>query len=126
MKPRTFKLENPKQLAQCCGVIAKLSEFPLEIIARDYVPKRSSAQNRRLWKLHGLAAEVVGCTADQMHEDMLCEIFGYDQVQMPSGDLRRIPLKRSSERNKKEFMEFLDRVESFYASELGVWLGQDE
>jgi hypothetical protein len=37
-----------------------------------------------------------------------------------------VPAKRSSTREKKEFREFLDSVENFYASELGVWLGQEE
>ena len=37
-----------------------------------------------------------------------------------------VPLKRSSTRDKKEFRDFLDSVEDFYASELGVWLGQDD
>jgi hypothetical protein len=34
-------------------------------------------------------------------------------------------LKRSSQRDKKEFRAFMDFVENFYASNLGVWLTQD-
>jgi hypothetical protein len=33
-------------------------------------------------------------------------------------------LKRSSQRNKKEFAEFMEKVEAFYISELGVYLEQ--
>lgn len=98
----------------------------MEVIVRPFHEKRSNEQNARLWALHSKAAEYVGCSAEDMHEDMLCKVYGYTEVRMPSGDLKRIPLKRSSQRNRKEFAQFMEQVEAFYISELGVWLDQLE
>lgn len=55
---------------------------------------------------------------------MLCKFFGTKEIKVGQM-IRMVPLKRSSAREKKEFREFLDNVENFYAAELGVWLGQD-
>ena len=59
-----------------------------------------------------------------MHEEMLRQHYGYTEVKMPSGYVERVPLKRSSQRDKKEFRLFLDFVETFYGAELGIWLGE--
>ena len=97
-------------------------DVPIEVIVRPFVEKRSLEQNARLWLLHTKAAEFVGCTAEDMHEEMLCKVYGYSEVKMPSGYMKRLPLKRSSQRNRKEFAQFMEQVEEFYISELGVWL----
>jgi hypothetical protein len=48
-------------------------------------------------------------------------------VEKTLGDVSiRVPLKRSSTRDKKEFAEFMDFVENFYGSEFGVWLPIEE
>lgn len=56
---------------------------------------------------------------------MLSKFYGTKEIEV-GGVRKEVPAKRSSARNKQEFREFLDNVENFYASELGVWLGQDE
>jgi hypothetical protein len=92
-----------------------------QIQVAPWHPKRSDSQNRRLWLLHTKAGEVVGCSAEEMHEEMLCQIFGYSEVKI-GRMTRRIPLRRSSTRNTKEFAEFMEKVEAFYIAELGVWI----
>lgn len=94
----------------------------MEVIVRPFYEQRTNTQNARLWALHGKAAEFVGCSSDDMHEEMLCKFYGYSEVRMPSGYMKRIPLKRSSQRNRKEFAQLMEQVEAFYISELGVWL----
>ena len=54
---------------------------------------------------------------------MLCKFFGTKEIEL-AGVRHTVPLKRSSTREKAEFREFMDNVENFYASELGVWLDQ--
>jgi hypothetical protein len=76
--------------------------------------------------LHSLAAKETGNSAEDMHEEALCRHFGYTEHRMPTGWIKRVPLKRSSVREKKEFSEFMESTEAWYASEFGVWLGQDE
>jgi hypothetical protein len=126
MKPRKFVIAKSEQYPLVAKVIEKMTDLPVEVIVQDFVPLRTLPQNKRLWALHALAADLIGCTPDDVHEDMLCKLYGWQDVKMPSGDVRRVALKRSSGMNKKEFREFLDNVENFYASELGVWLGKDE
>jgi hypothetical protein len=87
--------------------------------------QRSVSQNARLWALHQLAATATGHSPDELHEIMLCKFFGTREVEF-AGVRRTVPLKRSSARDKHEFRKFLDDVENFYASELGVWLGMEE
>jgi hypothetical protein len=118
-------VDRPQKKAHCLKVIGKLPVEDGEVwdvqIGR-HISRRTHSQNARLWLLHTAAAKHVGCSPTDMHEEMLCEHFGYTEVKMPTGVIRRIPLKRSSERNKKEFSEFMEYVESFYISELGVFL----
>lgn len=99
---------------------------PWEIILRPYIGKRTETQNARLWKLHSLAAEVTGYTVEELHEEALIRFFGHAEKKMPSGWIKRVPLKRSSQRDKKEFGAFMEATEAFYVSELGVWLDQEK
>lgn len=124
MSERRFILRNEFIRENLLSFIRKLP-LDMEVIVRPWVETRTAQQNSRLWALHTLAGNFVGCSAEDMHEDMLCKFYGYNEVRMPSGDLKRIPLKRSSQRNKKEFGEFMEKVEAFYISELGVWLDKD-
>ena len=122
---RRFILRNDFVRTSVQAFIAKLP-FDMEIIVKPWRPKRSITQNARLWKLHSLAANYVGCSPEDMHEDMLCKVFGVaKEVRLPSGTLKRIPNRRSSQLDKHEFRAFMDQVEAFYISELGVWLDQE-
>jgi hypothetical protein len=78
-----------------------------------------------LWALHTLASKQTGYTPDELHEMMLAKFFGTKEIEIGGGRVV-VPAKRSSTRDKAEFREFLENVENFYASELGVWLGKDE
>ncbi len=127
MNERKFILHNDFIRTNVLGFLGKLDlGVTWEVIVRPFVPKRTLEQNARLWLLHTRAGEFVGCTAEDMHEEMLCKIYGYSEVRMPSGYMKRVPLKRSSARNKKEFAQFMEQVEAFYISELGVMLDQRE
>jgi len=126
MKTRKFVIESPEQYSLAAKAIANMTEVPAEILVHDFVAMRTLSQNKRLWALHALAADLIGCTPEDVHEDMLCKFFGWEEKKMPSGEFRRIAAMRSSAMNKKEFRDFLDNVENFYASELGIWLGKDD
>lgn len=100
-------------------------DLPFMVEVGPVREQRSLSQNSRLWALHDLASKETGYTPDELHELMLCKFFGTKEIDF-AGVKRQVPLKRSSTREKAEFREFLDSVETFYASELGVWLGRDE
>ena len=123
MTPQTLIVHDAAQQSRAAKIILALPlSQPFDVTICPHVDRRSSEQNARLWKLHGLAAEHVGCDAEDMHEEMLCRVYGYSEVKMPSGDVKRKPLKRSSQRNKVEFAKFMEQVETFYVTELGVFL----
>lgn len=99
-------------------------EIPFQCEIGEIREQRTLPQNARLWALHQLASKETGYAPDELHELMLQKFFGSQEIEL-GGVKRTVPLKRSSTRDKQEFREFLDSVENFYASELGVWLGQE-
>lgn len=100
-------------------------ELPFQVEVGDVRHQRTIAQNSRLWALHALASKETGHSPEELHELMLCRHFGTREIEV-GGFTKVVPLKRSSTREKQEFRDFLEAVESFYASELGIWLGQDD
>jgi hypothetical protein len=131
MEPRTFIIETPEQQARFAVFIGRQKGLPLECTVKDYVPRRSLEQNKRLWALHTMASAETGYTPEEMHDLCLCQHYGFSEREVKDPftgqvDMRKTPLKRSSQRDKKEFRRFLDFVEDYYAENLGVWLNPDE
>ena len=124
-QPVTIIVDRPQRRDYAIKVLSKL---PVEdgevwdVVIGRHIARRSLTQNARLWLLHTAAAKHVGCSPDDLHEDRLCAVFGYTEVKLPSGVIKQVPLRRSSDLNKKEFGEFMEQVEAFYISELGVFL----
>jgi len=120
---KSFQIEDDLQRQRLQQFIAK-RELPFQVDVGEIREQRSTLQNSRLWALHQLASKETGYAPDELHELMLCKFFGTKEVEL-GGIRRTVPLKRSSTRERAEFREFMDSVETFYASELGVWLGQE-
>ena len=126
MDAQSFVVDSEVKRARCQSVVGRLPVDGRiwEVSIKPWHPKRTVEANRRLWALHQLAANHIGCTAEQMHEEMLCQIYGCTEVKMPSGAVVRVPLERSSNKDKKAFAAFMEKVETFYITELGVFLGE--
>ena len=124
MSQRTFTIEQPEQRERLKQFLDR-RPLPFQVEVGEVREQRSISQNSRLWALHQLASKETGYTPDELHELMLCKFFGTKTLEI-GGESIEVPAKRSSTRDKGEFRSFLDNVENFYASELGVWLGQDE
>jgi len=117
---RTWVIEQPEQRERFAAFVARLPlDHPQEVTIKEFVPKRSSAQNARLWALYGEAAWYTGHSADEIHEFALMRFFGTKEIEV-AGMVRHVPLKRSSQRDKREFSEFLDSTEAWLATEFGV------
>ena len=121
MRERIFQCMTEQHQAHLSAFVLR-QPLPFQAAIGPLREQRSLGQNARLWLLHTAAAEVTGCSPARMHEDMLCEHYGYAEYRLPSGDLERIPLKRSSARDKGEFAKFMEFVEAFYGEQLGIWL----
>lgn len=99
--------------------------LPVQIEVGPVREQRTLSQNSRLFALHSMVAEETGNTVADMHEEALCRYFGFTEVRMPTGWIKRVPMKRSSTRDKKEFAAFMEATEAWYAQEFGCWLGQE-
>jgi len=123
---RTFHVETEQQ-----------AEFLSRFVMRQHLPfqaqlgplrrKRSTTANARLWALHKMAGDHLGYSAEEMHEFALCRHFGFtekERTDVLTGEItmQRIPNKRSSTRDTKEFAEFMDKTEIWYGEEFGCWL----
>ena len=74
-----------------------------------------------------MAGKQLGYSPGEMHEEALCRYFGFKEetrVDLFTGEMvkRRVPLRRSSARNKKEFHDYMEATENWYASDFGIWL----
>lgn len=123
MKPRTWAIHSADALARLSAYLASLpvDEHPIDVTVCAHKAQRSLPQNARLWKLHQLAADVTGHSAEEMHEFALCRYFGSETVTCGKIAMVR-PMKRSSVRNTAEFADFMTATEAWYATEFGVWL----
>jgi hypothetical protein len=124
MSAQILILDTEPKRERAAKIVAQLPiEKPLKLTVEPFRARRSNTANRRLWALHQLAAEAVGCSAEDMHKDCLCDFYGYSEVRLPSGDMKRIPNERSSDKDTAKFAKFMEFCETRYITELGVFLG---
>lgn len=122
---KSYVIETTDQRERLVSFLAK-REVPFQVEYGPVRVQRSLPQNSRLWLLHSIVAKETGNTVEDMHEEALCRFFGYTEVKMPTGWIKRVPLKRSSTREKKEFAVFMEATEAWYAQDFGCWLGDRE
>lgn len=120
---RTFDVENERQRAHLSGFVLRQS-VPFQATIGPLRKQRAAKANARLWALHSLAADVTGYSAEEMHELALIRHFGFADKEC-GGAMIRVPLKRSSTRDTKEFAVFMEATEAWYGTEFGVWLPCD-
>jgi len=94
---------------------------PYDLTLEPHVERRTQQANRRLFALHTKAAEVVGCSPQELHEQMLGEFFGWEKRKIGSS-VFRVPMQRSHNQNKEVFTRFMTFCEAKYVENLGVWL----
>lgn len=126
---RTFVLDGDLQRTRFSQWLAA-QPLPLQVDVGAVRRRRTNSQNARLWALHQMAARASGYTPEELHEECLCQHYGYSEQERVNpitgvAERKRVPLKRSRARDTVEFRAFLDFVENLYAENLGVWLGQE-
>lgn len=87
---------------------------------KQHTKKRTDPQNRYLWGVAyaTLCKHLPGWDAEDIHEYMLGEHFGWERAEL-LGRTKLRPLRRSSKLNAKEFAEFVDFIQR-KAAEHGV------
>lgn len=126
MNERTFQVTTDQQRDHLTRFIAR-QPVPFQAALGPLKKQRTLSQNGRWWVLIGMAAEVSGHSTDELHEICLCRHFGYTEKEVTdllTGEvgMKRVPNKRSSARDTKEFRDFMDSSEAWLGETLGVWL----
>lgn len=88
----------------------------------EHKPTRSDQQNRYLWGVvyKTICEHLDGWTSDDVHEYMLGEHFGWQEIS-GLGRRRIKPLRRSSRLNKQEFADYIAFIQRRMA-EHGVYV----
>lgn len=82
--------------------------------------KRTSPQNAWYWTIVGIVSRETDNTKDVIHRFFKKEFLGYDIKEI--GGKRIAIVRSSSSLTTEEFTEYLNNVEAFAATELGIIL----
>lgn len=92
----------------------------ITVTVEKYRNKRSTDQNRRYWAILSALGNHVGLTSEEMHNEVLCEHFGYELVEWRGTEHKR-PLQRSSKLTTVEFSALMDVAERWAVEEGVFW-----
>jgi len=109
-----------QRIAQFLAALPKDKAFRLEL--EEHKARRTNQQNRYLFGVvyPALLAHLDGWEAEDIHEYMLGECFGWETLQ-GFGRRRLRPMRRSSRMNKQEFSDFVAFIQR-KAADMGVFI----
>lgn len=116
-------LDRARAIERIAQFLAKLDTARAWTVSvEERRPKRSNQQNAYLWGVcyRELGKALPGWDAEDIHEYMLGEHFGWERIE-GMGRVRLRPLKRSARLSTTEFMDFVDFVQR-KAAEHGVYI----
>ena len=102
-------------------------EKPVEITIKEWEQNRTNALNRLMHSWFNRMAEHYFLTTGEQYaplawKEMLKEKFlGFDMIELPDGSVKAIT-KHTSDCNTKELTEFLEKVDYYAVTELGLFL----
>lgn len=108
------------------NLVRFLSMLPLDqawaVESKRHAKRRSDQQNRYLWAVcyPAFLAHLDGWSAEDVHEYMLGEHFGWETLE-GFGRKRLRPIRRSSKLSKLEFGEYVEFIQR-KAAELGLYV----
>lgn len=126
MEKHTYIL--PKLLVRdqvICRIVDALEDLPADqgyrVEVHEHRSTRSDKQNRTLWWVYGNILRLGGNTMagwlpEELHEFFLCRHFGFS-TKVVFGKVIETPVRRSSRLSKFEFMQYMDSIYAFMASQ---------
>ena len=121
---QTFIIRDDKIRDRATDYLEKMSLLPLsEVVIRPYKSSRSTEANARLWALHQAASTHTGYSPEELHEFCKSRFLGTTRVEVKDTILE-VPIS-SAKLGVSDFSNFMQQVEAFYASELGVMIEQE-
>lgn len=115
--------DTDKIVQQVKDKVAHLSDGKYSFIVRKYVSKRSLDQNRMMWMWFRCIEEETGTNMNDVH-DYMCNKFLCRDVTL-LGLNARVP-SGTRMLNTDQMTTFLNKVQAFAASELGIILPTPE
>ena len=131
MKPLRFILVDDRVKRYAIEAIKRYSDGEiLEIIIKEYVPKRSVQQNRLYWGLWlKEISSYTGYEEDCLHElfrsEFLPHILGVERESELFG-LKKTIRHSTTDCTVKQFTDYLERIERFANTEIGITLSHPE
>lgn len=92
----------------------------VSVTVEKYRKNRSTDQNRRYWAILSALGNHIGLSSEEMHNEVLCEHFGYELVTW-RGTEHKKPLRRSSRLTTVEFSALMDVAERWAVEEGVFW-----
>ncbi len=96
----------------------------LEMVIQKHRPDRSLAQNRLYWKWISVIANETGNDPDALHDHFRSKFLGARLVDVLGQ--RRAVLPTTTKLSVKDFTMYLERIESFASTEIGITLPQPD
>lgn len=112
-------VRKPADLERAAQMIATLppnKKWQIEV--KEWRGKRTNAQNRLLWVIYTAIAKATGHTPEEVHEAMKAKFLPPRVIEL-AGEPVTIPPSTTAT-DVPEFSEYVERVVSFAATELGV------
>lgn len=133
MKPITLgpkPEQRESQLAAVCRFImsAHIGK-PINIKITVARTERTDRQNAYLWGVaYKILGEHMGHSADELHEWLCGEYFGWQDRALPGGRVTSVPLRTTTKPDKLDDREFWKYVEFIQrkAAEAGVYMPDPE
>ena len=119
-------IQNESDKARAINQITLLNtEKVWDVSIKPYKPNRSRAQNRIYWSWLQIIGDHLGYPKDELHVVLAAKFLGIVETRC-IGEIITQPVSTSS-LNVKGFAEYLNRIELFAGSELGITLpNQDD
>ncbi len=119
-----LRADQTRPHVQTC-LVAFLGRLPgdkaWEVSIGPHHDSRTKKQNRTLWRAYKVIGDTLGYDREDLealHEDLLCQFFGYTERWIMQR-MRTVPNQRSSKLKTAEFCQFYDFVVR-KAAEFGV------
>jgi len=112
-------VRKPADLARAAEVIATLpANKKWQIEVKEWRGKRTNSQNALLWVIYTAIAKATGHTPEEVHEAMKAKFLPPRVISLGSEEVTIPPSTTATD--VPEFSEYVERVVSFAATELGV------
>jgi len=114
-------IHNDSDKDRAIGHIKALNiDKPWSVDIKPYKKNRSLSQNKLYWKWITCIGDSIGYERDELHAIMADKFLPDEIVEYGGKQIKKD--KSTSRLNTKEFTEYLEKIDRFAASELGIVL----